>query len=536
MVLIRTIFTFVFIGFIVTTTFLENAQAETFVVSNGEKIQSKLASLQPGDTLLVRAGTYNESLSFESSGMPGKPVVLAAYPGETPTVIASGTVLTLSEKWCVVDGLVFDADNGSKDAVIMTSKAANNVVRNCEFRNGQRDGFDIDGGAADNIIENNVIHDFFKAGTDAHGIVTNPGVLRLQILNNTIYDCSGDCIQLYAEDSHDPSEYSKDVVIRGNTFYTTLGSNSENALDFKGIDGCVVAENDMFGFDNKAFVIQKGCRNLTIEDNEIHDSQRGMELRGEGGHSQENMVIRRNFIYNIGDFYAVKFDWVDNVEFVNNTLAFVEPAAITVEEEGVTNGVFKNNLFYQTGKPKIKGDFESEVSNNGWFGSDAGDLSGANDVTGADPMFVAANNYDFSLRDASPVVDMGADVGLDFAGSAPDIGAHELGGVPTSVGEETVTGVPQIFQLEPNSPNPFVSGAGTRFTFNLQKQSPIELRVYDILGRIVYQASLGNLPQGRHEVRWDGRTNTGNLAAAGAYFYEFRGEIGRFVSSMLILK
>src|SRR4028119_1700781 len=47
--------------------------------------------LKPGDTLLVRAGTYTGSKQLE--GIPGgtswkKPVTIKAYPGERPVLVA----------------------------------------------------------------------------------------------------------------------------------------------------------------------------------------------------------------------------------------------------------------------------------------------------------------------------------------------------------------------------------------------------------------------------------------------------------------
>ena len=39
-----------------------------------------------GDTILVRAGTYNQRIAPTISGTSGNPITLAAYPGETPTI------------------------------------------------------------------------------------------------------------------------------------------------------------------------------------------------------------------------------------------------------------------------------------------------------------------------------------------------------------------------------------------------------------------------------------------------------------------
>lgn len=404
-----------------------------YVIQNGAKIQPQLDQLQPGDTLLVRAGTYAESLSLPRSGRLGKPIVFMAYPGERPLILTGQNSISISVSYWVIDGFIFDHENGDSDAFRLRSDADFIIIRNCEIRNGQRDGIDIAAGASDNLIEYNVIHNFFKNGADAHGIVTNPGVLRLQVRNNTIYDCSGDCIQLYASDSDPISSYSKDLVISGNQFYTSLGTASENALDFKGVDGCLVADNEMWGFQNKTVVVQKGCRNLVFDANIIRDGERGIEFRGEGGKTQKNIVFRKNLLYNISDYYAVKFDAVDSVTFVHNTLAMVAPAAIRIEGDGIRGGLFKNNLLYACGKPSIKATFDVDFGYNGWFGTDAGDLAAAGDVSSSDPQFVDLAAGDFALRSGSPAIDRGTDVGLPYAGMAPDLGAFEFGMSPTAV-------------------------------------------------------------------------------------------------------
>ncbi len=601
-------------------------RAGTTIVKSGERISDYLSALQPGDTLMVRAGVYSESLSMPTSGEPGRPIVLMAYPGERPVVQSATQILSINKKYWVIDGFVFDHQNASNDAFKITSNAAFVVLRNCEVRNGKRDAFDISGGAGDITIENNVIHDFvWQPGSDAHGVVTNPGAARIHILSNVIYNCGGDCIQLYASNSDPISSYAHEIEIRGNTLYTTLGADSENALDFKGVDGAVVADNEIYGFANKAVVVQKGCSNLTFEGNVVHDSQRAMEFRGEGGKTQKNHNIRKNLIYNISDYYAVKFDGVENVEFVNNTIAFVNATGLRVEGLGVTGGRFQNNLFYQTGKPTIKAAFQVTLGHNGWFGVSAGSMAGSGDVSAADPGFVNVQQFDFHLKANSPAVDAGVDVGLSFTGSAPDLGAYEFGEATTSVqlvefaaqwrkdavelvwqtraetalfgyaversrdgksfqsigfvrARNTASGanrysyrdaepaagtyyyrlrilevdgrnyatapvrilvtVPQGFLLEPPQPNPVrLSELGaTQFHFSLQQPEKVEIRIYDILGRLIDRLQPGELPAGRASVLWNVHDRKRGRLSPGLYFFEVQAGSVKRVGRLTVLR
>ncbi|KAA3656450.1 MAG: hypothetical protein DWQ10_15380, partial [Calditrichaeota bacterium] len=274
--------------------------AGTKTVTASQSLNQKIQSLQPGDTLFVRAGQYYETIAFGKSGRADAPIVVAAFPGERPIIYSAGNPIVLGDDYVVMDGLLIDHGGASEDAIRI--RGNHNTIINCEIRNGRRDAIEINSGVG-NRLENNVIHDFvWQRGKDAHGIVTDPGVEDLTITGNQIFDCGGDCIQLYASGDDPVSDYSRNVVITDNVLYTTLGSSSENGLDFKGVDGATVVGNEIYGFENKAVVVQKGCRNLHFESNIIRDNQRGMEFRGEDGKSQKNIVIRNNLIFNVADY------------------------------------------------------------------------------------------------------------------------------------------------------------------------------------------------------------------------------------------
>ena len=91
--------------------------ADTIIVNAGESINSKLKNLQPGDTLLVRAGTYRESLSLPMDGLPHKRIVLRAFANEKPVIASSETVLSWNGSWWLIQGLVFDQQGAKQDAI-----------------------------------------------------------------------------------------------------------------------------------------------------------------------------------------------------------------------------------------------------------------------------------------------------------------------------------------------------------------------------------------------------------------------------------
>jgi hypothetical protein len=74
-----------------------------------------------------------------------------------------------------------------------------------------------------------------------------------------------------------------------------------------------------------------------------------------------------------------------------------------------------------------------------------------------------------------------------------------------------------VFALGQNRPNPF--GADTRIRFALPEPGRVSLSVYDVTGRRVRTLVDGPRPAGRHDVTWDGRTDSGERVSSGVYFY-----------------
>ena len=59
-------------------------------------IQNAVDLMQPGDTCILRGGTYRETVKLDHGGSKNQPIVFLAYPGEIP--ILSGTEI-VTEKW-----------------------------------------------------------------------------------------------------------------------------------------------------------------------------------------------------------------------------------------------------------------------------------------------------------------------------------------------------------------------------------------------------------------------------------------------------
>ncbi len=72
--------------------------------------------------------------------------------------------------------------------------------------------------------------------------------------------------------------------------------------------------------------------------------------------------------------------------------------------------------------------------------------------------------------------------------------------------------------LHPCHPNPF--NPATTIVYELGSPATVDLDVYDVSGRLVRTLVAAEaVGAGRHEVRWDGRDESGKAAPAGVYFY-----------------
>lgn len=96
------------------------------------------------------------------------------------------------------------------------------------------------------------------------------------------------------------------------------------------------------------------------------------------------------------------------------------------------------------------------------------------------------------------------------------------------------SGVPVQFAVEQNYPNPF--NPSTEIRFALPEQSDVRVEIYNAIGQKIATVMDAKLQPGYHQVRWDGKNQSGNSVASGIYFY--RVSAGEFVAhkQMILMK
>ncbi len=95
-------------------------------------------------------------------------------------------------------------------------------------------------------------------------------------------------------------------------------------------------------------------------------------------------------------------------------------------------------------------------------------------------------------------------------------------GVPVGVGDNPGSGSAFVNFMNLRSANPMRSGE-SRIAFGLAKTERVEVRVYDVTGRMVKTVANRVFTGGsEHVVTWDGTDEAGNRVRSGVYFYQLR--------------
>jgi hypothetical protein len=105
-------------------------------------------------------------------------------------------------------------------------------------------------------------------------------------------------------------------------------------------------------------------------------------------------------------------------------------------------------------------------------------------------------------------------------------------GTPAGVDDEEI--LPESPVVYQNFPNPF--NPSTTIEFNLPEQSRVDLKIYDIRGRLVKNVASKEFPAGLNQVIWDGKNDGDKNVTSGIYFYKFVSGPTVSIRQMTIIK
>ncbi|MBD3224325.1 MAG: T9SS type A sorting domain-containing protein [Caldithrix sp.] len=171
-----------------------------------------------------------------------------------------------------------------------------------------------------------------------------------------------------------------------------------------------------------------------------------------------------------------------------------------------------------------------------WNGSTAQVQSFKNDTGIKYPLLMNGSNLQSPYgvyNDYSMVIDQdgivqykGADVALNDIRSAIDQS------LATSLDSDETKKL--SFELHGNYPNPF--NPQTQISFTVNRKSRIQLQIFDVQGRFIRNLLNQQMPVGQHSIKWDGRTQQGNLLPSGFYIYRLKSAMQNQSKRMLLIR
>ncbi|MBY5413470.1 RTX toxin [Rhizobium leguminosarum] len=407
--------------------------------------EAMAADLKPGDEVVVKPGTYNESINFDKDGS------------------AAGDITLRSE---VPGAALIRPPAGSYTGI---SVNANYVTIS---------GFDIKGGNGDGIEANNVHH--------------------VSILNNKVHDSGESGIQF---------NYSDFVKIMGNETYNNASTGWFSGISIyenRNITGDTsttgyrnIVQNNI-SHDN---VTKTGAH--TDGNGIIIDDFQSTQADGHPNYTFKTLVDN-NLVYENGG-KGIQVAWSDAITVQNNTAyhnnqdplndgtwrgelsnaqssnnTWVNNVAVADPSVNKNNTAVDNTSY--GGYTNANTVWANNITYNGTAGQDSVRTDGGNAMPsaangnklGIDPKFAAAASDNFHLSSGSSAIDGGTTkygVGsVDLDGHARvvgtvDMGAYESGssaapGTPTTPTQPTTPTTP----TEPTTPTQPSSGSGTPTT------------------------------------------------------------------------
>jgi hypothetical protein len=362
--------------------FAANAAAATVlhVPQDYPTIQSAIDAAATGDTVLVSAGTYNETIDFRS-----KAITVESESGAASTII-----------------------NGDGVGVVVTMSAnagETPVLRGFTVRNGgpygATDGA-IDTGGGPALIENNMITANHFCSDGAVTASFSAATIRNNVISgNSQVLCSGGVGGAGVSIQGNGTVQLLNNVITGNTHDSGAGGVALFAAGTPTISGNVIKDN--VGWIGGGMSLEN-VSDATITNNIIVGNQGaqggGIYLSvpyGARGPLVVNNTVAADRANTGLALYAVGFD--AQSRFVNNILVGDGTASI-VECDGTYDPnppIFQFNDVYNSGTGAAFG------------GTCAGQI-GVNGNISADPSFVDAAGGDFHIR-RGPAVDAGTNTG-----------------------------------------------------------------------------------------------------------------------------
>lgn len=436
-----------------------------------------------GDTIYVRGGVFDSlttTTTLSKVGSAASRYYLFAYPGERPLLDFSLMPVNSSNRGIRVTGAYWHVkgldikgagDNG------MHVSGSNNIIEFCSFFENMDTGLQLSNGAASNqVINCDSYHNADTSQGNADGFAPKLDVGT----GNFFYGCrawenSDDGFDGYLR----PSDNVETIIVNSWVFkngYLKNGSASTgngNGFKMGGSDAPSLLRHDVIlknclAFDNRV----KG-----FDQNNNKGSMTLLHCTGYGNGTNYSIF---------GALAAGEYLTLTNCAVLGNLGAL---ASFAIQQTNSWTGSFV-------------------VTTDDFLSIDTTGVRGPRQSDGSLPEVPFLH-----LAGGSDLIDGGTDIGKDFNGVAPDIGAFESG-PPTSVPGIALR--PSSFLTVRNYPNPF--NPSTTIDYEIPRPGTAVIGIFDISGRHL-RTLIGDHPRGgRFRVQWDGTNGSSRQVASGIYF------------------
>jgi hypothetical protein len=370
-------------------------------------LQHAISQVRRGEVIVVRGGVYHETstISFQNNGLPGQIITLTAYPGEVPIFDFSQAPQVSNQHgfrintsfWHVIGLTVrYAGHNGIR------MDGSYNILEQMTAYGNDDTGIHMAGGASNNLILNSDSFRNFnqsprtpRLGNNADGFGAKFSSLGV---NNRYVGCRA---WENSDDGFDFWEAPNTIIV-------------ENSWAFRNGDPAVFGNPPNFEGNGNGFKLGGNFvhtphvvrRSVAFENFGSSGNAKGFDNNNNHG----AMTLEHNTAYNNGRNFWFPADppagqgqgvFLNNVDYISNQIPLPQPSAVVAGNS------------WQQGQTLTDDDFVS-------LNTDA--ASGPRQADGSLP--------DINLLHPAPgsfLVDGGVAYGQPFRGSAPDIGAFEVG-------------------------------------------------------------------------------------------------------------